>query len=164
MMRRCSTRFTSPPHPVRPMRFTDIRAGALRRYAGLDAIGISFDETTRREDVAALLAVFNHGESIDFDPFEDIEDVADELRFHFAVAAASGAGCIQRAPPGDGTAAVHDMAEGRDLSLAQSMIPLGSCTMKLNGTTEMLGVTWPASRSSIRLCARAGRRLCDADA
>lgn len=31
----------------------------------------------------------------------------------------------------------------RDLSLAQSMIPLGSCTMKLNATTEMLPVTWP---------------------
>jgi glycine dehydrogenase len=33
--------------------------------------------------------------------------------------------------------------ESRDLSLAQSMIPLGSCTMKLNATTEMLPVTWP---------------------
>jgi glycine dehydrogenase len=31
----------------------------------------------------------------------------------------------------------------RDLSLAQSMIPLGSCTMKLNGTSEMIPVTWP---------------------
>jgi len=33
--------------------------------------------------------------------------------------------------------------EGRDLSLTTSMIPLGSCTMKLNGTSEMLPVTWP---------------------
>ena len=32
--------------------------------------------------------------------------------------------------------------EGRDLSLAHSMIPLGSCTMKLNATTEMVPVTW----------------------
>ena len=32
--------------------------------------------------------------------------------------------------------------EGRDLSLCHSMIPLGSCTMKLNGTTEMAPVTW----------------------
>ena len=32
----------------------------------------------------------------------------------------------------------------RDLSLAHSMIPLGSCTMKLNATTEMIPVTWPA--------------------
>ena len=33
--------------------------------------------------------------------------------------------------------------ENKDLSLAHSMIPLGSCTMKLNATTEMLGITWP---------------------
>ena len=33
--------------------------------------------------------------------------------------------------------------ENKDLSLVHSMIPLGSCTMKLNGTTEMLGITWP---------------------
>jgi glycine dehydrogenase len=33
--------------------------------------------------------------------------------------------------------------EARDLSLTTSMIPLGSCTMKLNGTAEMLAVSWP---------------------
>jgi glycine dehydrogenase len=34
--------------------------------------------------------------------------------------------------------------EGRDLSLTHAMIPLGSCTMKLNATAEMLPITWPA--------------------
>ena len=33
--------------------------------------------------------------------------------------------------------------ENKDISLVHSMIPLGSCTMKLNGTTEMLSCTWP---------------------
>src|SRR5262249_39364776 len=33
--------------------------------------------------------------------------------------------------------------EARDLSLTHSMIPLGSCTMKLNATVEMMPVTWP---------------------
>ena len=33
--------------------------------------------------------------------------------------------------------------EAKDLSLTTSMIPLGSCTMKLNATTEMFPVTWP---------------------
>ena len=34
--------------------------------------------------------------------------------------------------------------EARDLSLTHSMIPLGSCTMKLNATAEMMPITWPA--------------------
>src|SRR5205085_8855650 len=33
--------------------------------------------------------------------------------------------------------------EAKDLSLTTSMIPLGSCTMKLNATSEMIPVTWP---------------------
>jgi glycine dehydrogenase len=34
--------------------------------------------------------------------------------------------------------------ENKDLSLAHSMIPLGSCTMKLNATSEMIPITWPS--------------------
>ena len=33
--------------------------------------------------------------------------------------------------------------ESRDFSLTHGMIPLGSCTMKLNATAEMIPVTWP---------------------
>ena len=42
--------------------------------------------------------------------------------------------------------------ESRDLSLCHSMIPLGSCTMKLNATAEMFPVSWPefAQHSSVR--------------
>jgi len=37
---------------------------------------------------------------------------------------------------------IHHL-QSKDLSLAEAMIPLGSCTMKLNATTEMVPVTWP---------------------
>ncbi|HBS77738.1 MAG TPA: glycine dehydrogenase (aminomethyl-transferring), partial [Pseudomonas sp.] len=33
--------------------------------------------------------------------------------------------------------------ENKDLALNQAMIPLGSCTMKLNATSEMIPITWP---------------------
>jgi glycine dehydrogenase len=41
---------------------------------------------------------------------------------------------------------IHHL-QSKDLSLANSMIPLGSCTMKLNATTEMLPITWPEFNS-----------------
>ena len=37
--------------------------------------------------------------------------------------------------------------EKRDLSLNYSMIPLGSCTMKLNATVEMIPISWPEFNS-----------------
>ena len=48
----------------------------------------------------------------------------------------------------------------RDLALDRAMIPLGSCTMKLNATTEMMPLTWPEFASLHPFApARAGRRL-----
>ena len=48
--------------------------------------------------------------------------------------------------------------ESRDLSLTHSMIPLGSCTMKLNATAEMLPVTWPEFGAPASVRARRSRR------
>ena len=47
--------------------------------------------------------------------------------------------------------------EGRDLTLNQAMIPLGSCTMKLNATAEMMPITWPGF-GAIHPSRRPGRR------
>ena len=43
--------------------------------------------------------------------------------------------------------------EARDLSLCHSMIPLGSCTMKLNATAEMFPISWPEFARASSLCA-----------
>jgi hypothetical protein len=63
--------------------------------------------------------------------------------------------------------------ENRDLSLAHSMIPLGSCTMKLNATTEMIPITWPelanlhpfcpVDQVGLRAARQTGRCLCSTD-
>jgi glycine dehydrogenase len=104
-------------------------------------IGIALDETVGREDLADLLTVLGGGA---LDP--------DEL----AAAAATGI----PAPHARTSPALshevfrryhteHEMLrylrrlEARDLSLAHSMIPLGSCTMKLNATAEMAPLSWP---------------------
>ena len=52
--------------------------------------------------------------------------------------------------------------ESRDLSLTTSMIPLGSCTMKLNAAAEMFPVSWPEFAASSVRAARADARLPDA--
>jgi glycine dehydrogenase len=46
----------------------------------------------------------------------------------------------------------------RDIALDRAMIPLGSCTMKLNATSEMIPVTWPKSAGSIRSRRRTRRK------
>ena len=50
---------------------------------------------------------------------------------------------VPRPPLRDRAAALHAQALDRDLALDRAMIPLGSCTMKLNATTEMIPLTWP---------------------
>lgn len=118
----------------------------LREYAD-GTLGVTLDETADRGLVADLLAAFNFGHYTGF----DIDELLDE-------AAAEGMldlGAFARTSSFMTHEVFHNHRSetkllryifklmGRDLSLANSMIPLGSCTMKLNGTSEMLPVTWP---------------------
>ncbi len=114
----------------------------LRDY-GDGTVGVSVDETTDAEDIAGLLACFNGGRST----VMDVEKLAPESALGYAAPFARESGYLTH--PVFNTH--HSETEllryifrlqGRDLSLAHSMIPLGSCTMKLNATSEMLPVTW----------------------
>ncbi len=108
-------------------------------------LGITTDETTSREDVVAVLSAFA-AQGGTTPGIQDIDALAGGPTLPTAFARASG----YLAHPVFNTH--HSETEmlryifklqGRDLSLAYSMIPLGSCTMKLNATTEMIPVTWP---------------------
>ena len=117
----------------------------LRRFEGEACIGISLDETSTPTDVLNVLAAFNGGTDVDFDPLEGAENATDAL----LGSVARRSGFLEHEVFNSHHSETEMLRyitwlQGRDLSLAQSMIPLGSCTMKLNGTTEMLGVTWPA--------------------
>src|SRR3569623_592666 len=114
----------------------------LRRYA--DGVGISCDETTAHADVHDLLEAFA-GMDLPFEVGELIRTVeVPELP-----ASAKRTSAFLTHPTFTRYHAEHEMLRylnrltARDLSLTTSMIPLGSCTMKLNATTEMLPVTWP---------------------
>jgi len=107
-----------------------------------DSIGITLDETVSEDDLQALLNLF-----VDDEPLsvrELSENVTVDVPEQF----------LRRSPylthpvfnihhTETGLMRYLHRLESRDLSLTTSMIPLGSCTMKLNGAAEMLPVTWP---------------------
>jgi glycine dehydrogenase len=113
----------------------------LRRYA--DGVGLSCDETTSQADAYAVLESFATGDELPF----DIVELIDHTELPALPLPRSSA--FLEHPTFHRYHAEHELLryvhrlQAKDLSLTTSMIPLGSCTMKLNATTEMLPVTWP---------------------
>ncbi|MDB4953647.1 MAG: gcvP, partial [Myxococcales bacterium] len=121
----------------------------LRRYddgLGNYGLGISCDETTQHADVHDLLEAF----AIDSTelPFE-VGALITATEVPEIPAAVRRTSPFLTHPTFERYHAEHEMLRylnrltAKDLSLTTSMIPLGSCTMKLNATSEMLPVTWP---------------------
>jgi glycine dehydrogenase len=113
----------------------------LRRYVDgphVVALGVALDETTSPRDVADLLAVFG-GAAAPMPPLESAGYPAPLER---------RSPCLTH-PIFSRFHSEHELLryihrlQHKDLSLTTSMIPLGSCTMKLNATAEMLPVSWP---------------------
>ncbi len=112
----------------------------FRRLDG-QTIGVSLDETATQEDLYDILAAFAGARTV-----PDL--TADEgTRLPKPLLRQSG---YLSHPVFNTHHSETEMLrylrllESRDLSLTRTMIPLGSCTMKLNATAEMLPVTWPA--------------------
>jgi glycine dehydrogenase len=132
-----------------PSRRDEIIRNALASEMNLRAFGhrsilISLGETIDRHQLRTLFTVFHGGA----DPGFTAETLAAAIR-------ESGPSIDRRTSPFlthpvfNRYHTEHEMLrylrrlEAKDLSLTTSMIPLGSCTMKLNATSEMLPVTWP---------------------
>jgi len=105
------------------------------------AIGIALDETTRVEDIAELLQVFNHDKTFRL----DLRDLApgSQPEIHNRKSTFLQHPVFNRYHSETEMLRYIKRLESRDLSLTASMIPLGSCTMKLNATAEMFPVSWP---------------------
>jgi glycine dehydrogenase len=105
-------------------------------------IGISLDETTTDEELDELVRFFGEEPVITFQDF--LAGSAFEIPAPFARQTAYLTHPVFNTYHTE-TELLRYMKrlENRDLSLTTSMIPLGSCTMKLNGSAEMVPVTWP---------------------
>jgi len=130
---------------VRRVDAAAVHAAARARQAnlrelGADAVGISLDETSTRADVELLWRVF--GVSADVDALD--ATVADAIP-----PALARSSPFLTHPVFNTYHAEHELLRylralsDKDLALDRTMIPLGSCTMKLNATAEMIPVTWP---------------------
>ena len=121
------------------------KAGINLRADREGFIGISTNEQTRRHHITTLLEIFADGRN------DSVETIDARLEESFSAIPSEA----QRRTPFmeheifSSHRSETDMLrylkrlENRDLSLVHSMIPLGSCTMKLNATAEMIPITWP---------------------
>ena len=128
-----------------PGRATAVLDAARQRGINLravdgDTLGISLDETTTADTVAEVWAAFGVEASVDALDLSvgraipsGLERTSDILTHPVFRTHHSETEMLRY---------LRSLAD-KDLALDRSMIPLGSCTMKLNATTEMVPVTWP---------------------
>lgn len=107
------------------------------------AIGISLDETTTERDLIDLLEIFAGSESLPFTLADLAQQANLEIPAQFArISSYLSEPVFNRYHSETELLRYLHQLESKDLSLNTSMIPLGSCTMKLNATAEMIPVTW----------------------
>ena len=113
------------------------------RLVDADHLGVSFDQSTRRDELQRLLSVFRTNAAVELD-IDSIDQTVTEV--------------IPKPLQRTSAYLTHPVFEmyhsetemlrylrqlqSKDIALDRSMIALGSCTMKLNATTEMIPVTW----------------------
>ncbi|MEK7869720.1 MAG: aminomethyl-transferring glycine dehydrogenase, partial [Nitrospirota bacterium] len=108
------------------------------------SLGLSLDEASTEHEVGTLLELFAGHDRL---PFQVI-DLAGSIEPGYPNPLARTSSYLTH-EIFNRYHSEHEMLrylhrlQGKDLSLTHSMIPLGSCTMKLNATAEMLPVTWP---------------------
>ncbi|MBM3177439.1 MAG: aminomethyl-transferring glycine dehydrogenase [Bacteroidetes bacterium] len=107
------------------------------RFFGNGSVGISLDETTTPDDIKSIASVFGIAPS---------ETTGADSNWSQSIKRTSN---YLSHPVFNSYHSEHEMLryikklEAKDLSMVHSMISLGSCTMKLNATAEMIPVTWP---------------------
>jgi glycine dehydrogenase len=121
-----------------------VSAGANVRIAWKNYICMSLDETTTREDLALIWSFFaKDGQAL---PTVEALEVDVELMIPAELRRSSAFlthPVFNTYHSETGMLRYIRMLSDKDLALDRSMIPLGSCTMKLNATSEMIPITWP---------------------
>ncbi|MBF0288127.1 MAG: aminomethyl-transferring glycine dehydrogenase [SAR324 cluster bacterium] len=130
----------SSPIPLEQIESRALAYGINFRHIDDQSLGISINETTSAEDIENILSVFslNHISAT----------VQEEASLHIPEQLVRTSSFMEhpvfyRYQSETKMLRYLKHLENKDLSLTASMIPLGSCTMKLNAAAEMMPVTWP---------------------
>ncbi len=103
------------------------------RLVDADHVAVSFDETTREEDVQNALSVFGAKPAAPLPAIPESLKRSSKYLTHPTFSSYHSETEMMR---------YLRLLQGKDLALDQAMIALGSCTMKLNAASEMIPVTW----------------------
>jgi glycine dehydrogenase len=131
---------------ARTIHLAAVQAGYNFRAIDEIHIGISLDETTHAGDIETIVALFARAKGTTFQNPKMFEGYTPTVKFTEPFRRTSP---YLQHPVFNNYHSETEMMryikglENRDLSLAYSMIPLGSCTMKLNAATELMPVSWP---------------------
>jgi glycine dehydrogenase len=114
------------------------------RYVDAHSVGVSLDETVSQEDLEMLLKVFNNDKNTEF----NLDHLAASAEADISAPFARTTKFLQHPVFNKHHSETEMMRyirklEAKDFGLDKGMIPLGSCTMKLNAAAEMYPVTWP---------------------
>ena len=116
------------------------------RYIDDFKAGISVDETTSLEDIKIILKIFAESNNKKFDEIQDISNFETKQSIPDSLIRTTG---YLTHPVFNSYRSETEMMrymkklENKDLGLNRTMIPLGSCTMKLNAAAEMFSLSWP---------------------
>jgi glycine dehydrogenase len=118
--------------------------GANLRRISSTLVGIALDETTTRADITALWSWFaQDGQALpDWAPFEKGIESMIPPALRRTSAFLTHPVFNSHHSETEMLRYIRSLSD-KDLALDRSMIPLGSCTMKLNATSEMIPITWP---------------------
>jgi glycine dehydrogenase len=133
----------APAHDIHPL--AEAAQMNFRYYADGERIGISIDETTTAADIAEILGIFSHAKGNGVQT-PDLQHLISRATGGIPMTLHRNSPFLQH-PVFNSYHTEHELLrymkrlENKDLSLVHSMIPLGSCTMKLNAAAEMMPVT-----------------------
>ncbi|MFM6930208.1 MAG: aminomethyl-transferring glycine dehydrogenase [Bdellovibrio sp.] len=107
-------------------------------------VGISLNETTTTEDVETIWMAFNGGKKAAFDCLSIDDTLKMDIPANLARKSEFLTNSVFNSHHSETELLryIHHL-QNKDITLTHSMIPLGSCTMKLNATTELVPVSWP---------------------